>query len=120
MLAFRLISKDESLPFQAARYSMTDIPTEQLKEQGKTAGNKLLEERGKQYFSELGKKSAAKRKKDKRFDKRFYSAIAKRSVEARRNKKKAEQEGTNPDDLPPFQMPSNPLHTINNFLKGKV
>lgn len=91
-----------------------NIPTEILAQNGRESGKQQLEKRGKEYFSELGKRSAAKRKKDKRFGKRYYAALAQRAAATKRNKKTGKT-------LPPFEMPKSPMHKINSFLsKGKL
>lgn len=89
------------------------VPHDFLSDQARKNAAKQLKEKKKEYFSQLGKKSAAKRKKDGRFGKKYYSELAKRSAAAKRAKK-----NKNAAPLPPFKMPESPIHTINKFLKG--
>lgn len=87
------------------------IPHDILSENGKKAAkkNKL---KGKAYFSELGKRSAAKRKKDKKFGKRWYKWFSKKGSEAALKAKKGKKD---PIDS------RTPLRPITNFLtKGTI
>jgi len=90
------------------------IPREILSTQATNSGKKQLKEKGKEYFSELGKRSAAKRKNDKRFGKDWYRWLSKRGAAARKAKREGKQ-------IKHVKAPIDPLRSIATFLTdGKI
>lgn len=100
------------------RKETDSIPVDVLAENGGKSGRKQLREKGKEYFSAMGKKSAEKRRKDKRFSGDYYKRLGEHGARV----KKAKREGREAEPLPQIQPEAKKsvISTINGFIKGNL